>query len=255
VNLNLTGQRAIVTGASGGIGLEVVRLLCSEGVQVIAVSRSEKSELKDMGAVPLGLDLTLPGSAAELAREAERRYKSVNFLVNCVGGVEHSALADDHLLTSDRWRRTFELNVLAPLRVAEEILNRPGLMRSGDAMVHIAGLAAHMPGASPIDYGASKAALIAISRHLAVRFGPRGIRSNTISPGPTATHLWESAAAANGISLEAFYAKLPDALGMSTGHMIAPAEIAAYAVFLLSPHAASITGADCAVSGGLRVYA
>jgi NAD(P)-dependent dehydrogenase (short-subunit alcohol dehydrogenase family) len=248
--MRLTGKRAIVAGASRGIGLEVVRLLCREGVKVLGVSRSGSPELGDTDAFPVQADLTRPDGVATLIAQTQNRLGNVDFLVTCIGGVDAAARQDDLLVTPDRWRATFELNVVTTIVVVNSILP---MMRPRGAMVHIAGLAAHMPGAGPIDYSASKAALIATSRSFAVHARRYGVRSNTISPAPVATELWQAAAALNGISLDGLHERLPRALNMENDEMLDPAEIAAQTVFLLSPHAAGINGADLEVSGGLRL--
>lgn len=253
MDLCLTDKRAIVTGASRGIGLAVVQLLRNEGVKVVAASRSGSAELRDTGAFPVNVDLTRTDGSAYLARQASLHLGEVDFLVNCVGGP--TSLSADLSDSVGRWRTTFELNLFAAMQMAAHVLPGPGraaLMRAGGAMVHIAGLAAHLPGASPIDYAAAKGALITASRHLAAVLSPYRIRSNTISPGPTATKLWESAAAANQMSVDALFAALPRTLGMSTGQMIDPIEVAALTVFLLSPYASSITGTDHEITGGLH---
>ncbi|WP_219510926.1 SDR family NAD(P)-dependent oxidoreductase [Nonomuraea ceibae] len=258
MDLGLTGKRAVVTGASRGIGLAVVRELRQEGVDVVAVSRNGSHELDETGAHAVRIDLTLAGGATLLTNRVERHLGDVDFWVNCIGGPSlHDDLLHDDLLHDDLLhalqdsRPTLDLNVITALRLAELLV--PRLIARRGAMVHIAGLAAHMPGAGPLIYSAAKAALIAISKGLAARYGPYGVRSNSISPGPTATHMWEGVAAANGVSLDGLHASLPSQLGMTTGRMITAEEIASLAVYLLSTRAASITGADYVVSGGLRI--
>ncbi|GAA1612880.1 SDR family oxidoreductase [Nonomuraea maheshkhaliensis] len=249
MDLHLTGKRAIVAGASRGIGLEVVRRLYHEGVRVLAVSRSASPEVKDSGAFLVQADLTHPDGVAALVRQAEIHLGHVDFLVNCVGGVQFGARKDDLQVTPEQWRTTFEVNVVTAFEIVTKILP---LMRTRGAIVHIAGLAAHMPGAGPIDNSASKAALIAMTRSIAFHASRYGVRSNSISPGPVATSMWEDIAAMNGVTLEEFFERLPKTLRMRTGQMVAPTEVAALTAFMLSPYAASITGADYEMSGGLR---
>ncbi|MFI7643258.1 SDR family NAD(P)-dependent oxidoreductase [Nonomuraea sp. NPDC049400] len=249
MDLGLEGKCAVVTGGSRGIGLAVVRELRREGVEVVAASRKGSNDLAILKVPSVEVDLTLPESSAELGDRVRQHLGEVDFWVNCVGGIEGASLQDDLVHIIERWKATFDVNVVSALRVADELL--PDLIARRGAIVHIAGLSARRAGLSPLDYGAAKKALIAVSQHLAIQYGPYGVRSNTISPGPTATHLWESVAAENAVSLDALYAALPATVGMTTGRMIDPKEIAALAVFLLSSRAASITGADHIVSAGL----
>lgn len=249
MNLQLTGKRAVVTGASSDIGWEVVQLLRAEGVRVVAACRTRHDELKDAGAIPIGVDLTDPGAATWLAVQATYYLHDVDFLVNCVGGVDPAVALSKTIPTSELSEQIFTVNVRAPMCVAQALL--PSLRATRGAMVHIAALGAHQAGNAAADYTIAKSSLIAASRSLAAGLAPYRVRSNTISPGPVASRAWTSWAAARGQTLDELFTDLPAMCGMSTGEMIAPAEVAALAVYLLSPHATGITGADLPISGGL----
>jgi NAD(P)-dependent dehydrogenase (short-subunit alcohol dehydrogenase family) len=107
-------------------------------------------------------------------------------------------------------------------------------------------------------YDVAKAALKALGKGLAMEFGPRGVRVTTVSPGPIRTAIWEAPdgvggklAAAAGVPQADFLAQLPATMGMVSGRMAEPEEVAALITFLLSDVAASISGSDHRIDGGI----
>ncbi len=125
------------------------------------------------------------------------------------------------------------------------------------AMVNVSSIGARRPEGPPLAYNVAKAALTAFGRGLATELGPMGVRVNTVSPGPTRTAMWQSEtglggqlAAALGTSVDAVVAGAPAQVGMVTGRMSEPEEVADLIAYLLSPRAANITGADHLVDGG-----
>jgi putative oxidoreductase len=108
-----------------------------------------------------------------------------------------------------------------------------------------------------VDYAAAKAALSNLSRTLAEELGPKGVRVNTVSPGPTRTRVWEESgnfgaalAEAEGASLESFLEGFPEMAGLSTGRMTEPEEVAAIVLLLASNRIRSANGSDYAIDGG-----
>ncbi len=124
--------------------------------------------------------------------------------------------------------------------------------------VHVAGEAARFPDTPLVDYAAAKTALLSLSRSLAAEFGPRGIRSNVVSSGPTRTRLWDAPGGfadqlAAQFSLpvqEAVEHFVRDVRGLPTGRLGTPEEVANVIAYLLSPLAVQVTGAEWAIDGG-----
>ncbi|RFU86260.1 SDR family NAD(P)-dependent oxidoreductase [Streptomyces triticagri] len=257
MDLQLAGKTAVVTGASRGIGLATVAALTDEGVRVVAAARTVTPELKATGAVAVPLDLSEPDAPARLVAEAVAELGGLDILVNNVGGGDAGEGQTGGFLsfTEDQWSHSFDLNFLAAVRTTRAAL--PHLAAGRGAVVSVSSNGARMPHAGPITYTTAKAALTAFSKALAEEFGPQGVRVNTVSPGPVRTSLWEApdgygAELAKSLDVEQsqLLAALPGTMGMLTGRLIEPSEVASLIAYLSSPLAASVTGADYLVDGG-----
>ncbi|UDM04278.1 SDR family NAD(P)-dependent oxidoreductase [Streptomyces longhuiensis] len=255
MDLQLNGKAALVTGASRGIGLAVVRALVAEGVRVVAAARTPTTELKATGATLVAVDLSDPASPERLATEAVTELGGIDILVNNVGGGD-GGLSGGFLDTTDaQWAEVVDLNFFATVRVTRAAL--PALLATRGAIVNVSSVGARVPHSGPIAYTTAKAALTAFGKALADEFGPRGVRVNTVSPGPVRTAMWESPtgygaelAASMGIPHADLLAGLPSATGMLIGRLIEPAEVAALVTYLTSPLAAATTGTDHLIDGG-----
>lgn len=254
MELELEGKVAIVTGAGRGIGLAVAQAFATAGAHVVAGSLSVTPELtalvEDSGASALALDLSAPGAPEELVSAAGDR---VDVLVNNVG-IAPPRLDGFLSVTDQMWRQTFELNLMTPVRMLRAAL--AALVRSSGAVVNVGSLNARLPDPTVIDYSSSKAALGNLAKSLSKEFGPRGVRINTVDPGPVATDLWLGP---DGVAAQvgAKQGQRPDdvvaaaAAGMVTGRFSRPAEVADLVVFLASARAANITGTNMVIDGGM----
>jgi NAD(P)-dependent dehydrogenase (short-subunit alcohol dehydrogenase family) len=258
MELQLSGKIAIVTGASKGIGLAITQALASEGVSVAAGARHltpELSELAQRAEVrPVLVDLTTPDGPARLVDEAVRAFGRLDILVNNVGAVRPRT-GGFLSVTDDDWTATLTVNFLAAVRTTRAAL--PHLLdRGAGSIVTINSVNASLPDPLVIDYSAAKGALANFSKALSKEVGPRGIRVNTVSPGPVSTELWLGA---DGVAATVARATggEPDtvaklAAGDSvTGRFTRPQEVADLVLLLASDRTANVTGADFAIDGGL----
>jgi NAD(P)-dependent dehydrogenase (short-subunit alcohol dehydrogenase family) len=256
--MHLAGKVAVVTGASKGIGLAVTRALVAEEVRVAAGARTSTDELAalatDGRVLPVLGDLTSADGPARLVDEAVRAFGAVDILVNNVGAV--TPRLDGFLAVDDEeWERTLSINFLAAVRATRAAL--PHLLeRAPSTIVTVCSVNSFLPDPAVVDYGAAKAALANLSKSLSKEFGPRGVRINTVSPGPVETALWLGA---QGVAATIARAGAGDAdavaeaavAGTPTGRFTRPDEVADVVVLLAGGRAGNITGTDVVIDGGL----
>lgn len=257
MDLQLSGRTALVTGASRGMGLEVVRVLQEEGVTVVTASRTISPELAETGAITLNGDLSHPDTPARIVTEALDATGTLDILINNVGGGDPGTPGAGFLDVPDQaWASTIDLNLFAAVRTTRAAL--PALLASHGAVVNVSSDSARRPHTAPLPYGAAKAALNAVTKGLSEEYGPQGVRFNTVSPSSTRTSLWEGEqsfgadlAQAMGLTQEELIAALPAQMGMLTGRFIEPREVATAIAYLASPLAASVHGANWVVDAGV----
>ena len=254
MELELGNRHAVVTGASRGIGLAIVRALLREGVSVIGVARKstpETAAVQDEGDFRL-LEADLGGSDGIIA-VATQIPGPVDILINNVGSAppRPGGFAS---ITDEQWSSTYQLNALAAVRITRALFDR---IPDGGAIVNIASENAILADPLVMDYSAAKAALLSFTKSLSKEVGHRGIRVNSISPGPVATDLWlgdggvaRTVAAATGGDPAQVRRGAEES--MVTGRFTTPEEVAALAVMLASPVLGNLTGADVVIDGGLR---
>jgi NAD(P)-dependent dehydrogenase (short-subunit alcohol dehydrogenase family) len=257
MNLNLNDKIAIVTGASKGIGLTITEGLAREGGRVIAASREVSEALatlaKNYEVRPFQVDLGTPQGPAQLVEYCVRQLGKPDILVNNVGNaVIH--LGGFLATTDEDWQRSLELNLLSMVRVTRAAL--PHMLEGGSgAIVNISSVNAHQPGSVITDYSAAKAGITNLTKALAEEFGPKGIRVNSVSPGPVRTSLQVRVADAlsgvSGVKPESLIEQAPQRNNITLGRFIEPQEVADLVLFLASERAAIITGVDYIIDGGM----
>ncbi|MDQ1646300.1 MAG: hypothetical protein QOJ50_2484 [Cryptosporangiaceae bacterium] len=254
MDLGLAGRRALVTGASRGIGLAITRALIAEGTYVVAVARSTSPELAALAesgmAEAVHADLSTkdgPATAAALAGP-------VDVLVNNAGAVT-PRLGGFLSVTDEEWLHSMTLTLFAAIRMTRAVL--PSMLAAGrGSIVTVSSVNAFLPDPVVIDYSAAKAALTNFSKALSKEVGPRGIRVNTVSPGPVATALWlgaggvaETVSRASGGDPAAIAKGAVS--GTATGRFTEPSEVADLVTILASDRSGNTTGADFVIDGGL----
>jgi len=255
MDVDLAGRTAVVTGGSKGIGLAVVRKLAASGAHVVTGAKSSSPEIEaltgDKQVLFVETDLADPGGPARLVATAGER---VDILVNNVG-IARARPGGFLSITEDDWAASLTLNLMAAVRATRAAL--PGMLAAGSgAIVMTCSVNARLPDPAVLDYSAAKAALAGFAKALSKEVGPRGIRVNTVSPGPVATDLWLGRDGVAATVSQATGARPEDVQGQAaaasvTGRFSQPAEVADLILFLVSDEAANITGSDFVIDGGL----
>jgi NAD(P)-dependent dehydrogenase (short-subunit alcohol dehydrogenase family) len=258
MDLQLRDKVAVVTGASKGIGLAIVKALVGEGARVVAGARGVEALGGIERVTAVALDLATSEGPAQLVRRALDDHGRVDVLVNNVGAVRMRL--QGFLGTSDdEFAWSMQMNFFAALRATRAVLPAMLTQNSG-AIVNIASVNAFFePDAGVLDYGAAKAALLNLTKSLAQEFGPKGIKVNAISPGPVSTDLWlgkdgvaHTVAKATGVDPETARKNVLASIGgIPTGRLTTPEEVATLAVLLASPVTANVTGSNYVIDGGL----
>jgi NAD(P)-dependent dehydrogenase (short-subunit alcohol dehydrogenase family) len=248
----MSNKVAVVSGGTKGIGAAVVERLRKDGYAVVTGSRSAVPEQSDNLTVVRANLATAEGVEA-LAAAALQRGR-VDALVNNVGQFDaRSSFLD---VTDAQWEQGFAANVLSAVRLTRALL--PALLESGGAIVNVSSINARLPFPMVVDYSAQKAALTNLTTALSEEFAPRGVRVNTVSPGPVRTPSWtddgriaDGMATASGVTRDQVLNEgVPASMGIALGRMGEADEIAAGVAFLLGPQAQWITGTDLVIDGG-----
>lgn len=242
MDLGLRDKACVVTGSTGGIGGEVVRLLREEGARVVSSGRQDTGP----GDHHVTVDLSQRGGPERLIAESVDRLGRLDVLVNNVGGTAIRRWFD---LDDDDWQASFELNLMSAVRATRAAL--PVMKQQGDGViVNVSSTAGKRPSTTMPDYSVMKAALLSFSRLVADVHASDGIRCNAVTPGPTATSAWlgEGGLADQQGGRDEVLAKV--AAGRPLGRLAEPDEIAAVVVFLASERASYVTGAAWSADGG-----
>ena len=244
---DLEGGVAVVTGATGGIGRAVAEGLAASGVDVLAVGRHQDS-LDELGHELVGAhgvsfkaqlgDLSDPGSAQRVGDEAWKWQGRVDLVVNAAGVIVRSSVEDT---TAAEWDATFAVNTRGAFLLTQRLGARM-LAGGGGSVVNVTSLAGEVVTGAPIAYGASKAALIYLTRYLAVRWAPK-IRVNSVAPGYVRTNLNEK-----WLEDERNLRFVLDRTPMNG--VASPGDLVGAALFLASPAAAYVTAQNLVVDGG-----
>jgi NAD(P)-dependent dehydrogenase (short-subunit alcohol dehydrogenase family) len=245
MQMNTDGLTALITGATSGIGRATANKLAQLGVHVLVVGRNQErgkttvDEIRGSGGKAdfISSDLRDASSAREVARKAiELGNGHVDILINNAGIYP---FGPTHEMTEELFDRVFSLNVKVPYFLVAELA--PLMAKRGKgAIVNLSTMVADYGAPGMSLYGSSKAAINLLTKTWAAEYGPKGVRVNTVSPGPTRTEGTDSM----GEGLEQLAAQAP------AGRPATVDEIAEAIVFLATDRSSFVYGAKLAVDGG-----
>jgi 3-oxoacyl-[acyl-carrier protein] reductase len=249
-NGKLTGQVAVVTGASKGIGADIARHFAAEGAAVVVNYSSSKEgadrvvdEITKRGgkAIAVQANVARKAEVERLFSATKKAFGKIDVLVNNAGVYEFSPLEE---ITEEQFHKHFNVNVLGLLFATQEAVKQFDPI--GGSIINISSAVTSLTPPNASVYTGTKGAVDAITRTLAKELGPRNIRVNAINPGMVETEGVIAAGFNEGEFRKGVEAQTP------LGRIGQPDDIAPAAVFLASSDAKYITGETLRIAGGLR---
>src|SRR5437588_9038099 len=246
ISFDFKGEVVVVTGGSRGLGLEIAHAFGYAGAQVVITARREQwlteaeKSLNDsaISVQALTCDVADAASVEQTVQQVLEKCGKIDVLVNNAG-LTWGALAEDHPL--ERWKQVIDANITGTFLMSQAV-GRHMLERGKGVIVNVASIAGLGGGQlNTVGYNASKAAVINLTRALAVEWGSRNIRVNAIAPGMFRTRMTEAI-------LNRAEAVVAGATPM--GRIGQPGEIAPVVLFLASVGASYITGQVVPIDGG-----
>lgn len=257
MDFGLTDRVVLVTGAGSGIGLATAQLFADEGARVVAADLDPSAAGELSGPVTtVALDLASPQGPVEAVARTVEEHGAIDVLVNNVGIFPFRESFLD--VTDEDWAEVMNINFHAMLRASRAAI--PHMVGQGrGAIVSVASDVGRAPDRFFVDYSVSKASVLMLSKALSIEFGPQGVRSNCVSPGPTRTPAWDkpggfadSLAEEYGLDKDAaidHFAK--EVRKLPLGKLGDPIDVARVIAFLASDVSKHVTGADYTVDGGV----
>jgi len=236
----LAGKTALVTAAAQGIGRATAELFAAHGADVLATDTNTDALVQLQGCRTAKLDVLLPDEIVRVVESAG----TIDILFNCAGFVANGSVLD---CTDQQWALSLSLNVTSMFRLVRAVLPQMLARRRG-SIINMSSVASSIKGVpNRCAYGATKAAVIGLTKSIAADFVTNGVRCNAICPGTVETPSLHQRLEATGdydTSRRAFISRQP------MGRLGRPAEIAALALYLASDESEFTTGQCHIIDGG-----
>ncbi len=242
---DLSGKKALITGASGGIGGAIARALYAAGAEV-ALSGTREAPLADLAGELGGRAHVTPcnlsdrAAVAELPKQAIEAMGGLDILVNNAGITRDNIFMR---MKDEEWDAVLEVNLTSAMRLSRAVM-RPMMKARWGRIINIGSVVGTTGNAGQANYAAAKAGLVGLTKSIAQEVASRGITANVVAPGFIATPMTD---ALSDDQKAAINAQIP------AGRMGSPEEIAAAVLYLASDEAGYVTGATLHVNGGMAM--
>ena len=242
---DLTGKTALITGASGGIGGAIATALHGAGATV-ALSGTREAPLQELCAAlgsrahVLACNLSDPAAVEALPKQALDVMGSVDILVNNAGITRDQIFMR---MSDDEWQSVIDVNLTATMRLCRGVM-RPMMKARWGRIINISSIVGATGNPGQVNYAASKAGMVGLTKSIAYEVASRGITANAVAPGFIATAMTDKLSDDRKAAINA---KIPAA------RMGTPEEIAAAVLYLASPEAGYVTGTTLHVNGGMAM--
>ncbi len=259
MDLDLNGKVAFVTGASKGIGREVARTLANEGCDVVITARGQEELEKTAAELSAETGRRVAAQAGDMSDSAdvERCVRAaidelggIDILVTCAGSSPGGLLEE---LTDEQWHQSLNLKFMGYVRTVRAVV--PHMVERGKgSIVLVVGNDGLKPSFWEMTAGAANAADLNFASSVADQYGPKGVRVNTVNPGPVDTDRWDGLekAFARDMGVDQAEARRRAEASIPFGRITRPQEVAALVAFLASDAAASVHGAHVPIDGAQR---
>ena len=241
--MRLAGKVAFITGGASGIGAETARLFAREGAHVAVADKdadAAEALAVEIGGQAVTLDVTRADQVKAAVAHVVERYGRLDILFNSAGLFIEGGVLD---LSEEDWDTVMDVNVKGTFLACKHAI--PAMIEGGGgAIVNVGSIQSYSADSASLVYTASKAAILTLTRNIALRFADQGIRANTVCPGDCETPLVQALFERNEGMREEIAAKYP------MGRLAQPIDIANAVLFLVSDEAAFATGTELTIDGG-----
>ncbi|MGR8948948.1 MAG: SDR family NAD(P)-dependent oxidoreductase [Gammaproteobacteria bacterium] len=255
MDLGLQDRVAIVTGSSYGIGRAIAELLVEEGAKVALCARNidaleETASALGSNAIAIQADMTSPSDIRNMFDKTLNAFGKLDILVNNAGGTHLSQLLD---LPDEDWQQNIDVNLFSVIRCTRLAIPHMQKQKWG-RVINLSSIFGKQPGGGMIDYNATKAAVISLTKTLADELAGDNVLVNAVCPGPVHTPLWDNAAQMIDPNDPQGMMDSFAAANIPIGRFGRAEEIASLVAFLASERSSFITGAAYDIDGGMVKY-